>query len=137
MPTHGGPARMLLLVILASACSRHIEDDSVPEHRIEPSQSWCAMLFDPMCPIAGVQVPTEEECVENVSENDVVWAPVDGVDECAATYLPLVECLAALPCEERQDHFAAVASDESIPTSEYSSCGPLVRPQLDCQTAHY
>jgi hypothetical protein len=125
------------LLLVATACGRRIEDESVPEHRIEPCESWCSMMFDPVCPAQEVEVPTEEECVQGCSEEEGIWAPVDGVDECAATYVPYVECLASLPCDELQGHFVAINSLEDVPAAEWSSCGTLARVQLDCQSAHY
>jgi len=126
---------LLLLATVATACNRHIEEDPpIPEHRIAPCETWCAMMFDPVCPAAEVEVPTEEECVENCSEEEGIWCPVDGVDECAATYVANVECLAALPCDELQGHFDAPVL---TPVVEWSSCGAMTQAQLDCQAAHY
>lgn len=124
------------LLLVAIACGPSIEEeDPIPEHRIEPCESWCSMMFDPVCPAQEVEVPTEEECVQGCSEEDGIWAPVDGVDECEATYVPYVECLASLPCDELQGHFEAINSLEDVPAAEWSSCGTLARAQLDCQSA--
>jgi hypothetical protein len=126
------------LLLVAIACGPSIEEqDPIPEHRIEPCESWCSMMFDPVCPAQEVEVPTEEECARNCSEEEGIWAPVDGIDECAATYIPHVECLAALPCDELQGHFDAINSLEDAPPSTWSSCGELTWAQLECQLAHY
>jgi hypothetical protein len=126
-------AAALALVIMG--CGRTIEEDPpIPEHRIEPCESWCTMMFDPVCPAQDVAVPTEEECVEGCSTNELLWAPVAGEDECAATYFPYVDCLESLSCDELQQHFAL---RNVVPTDEQSSCGGLLQAQLDCQTAHY
>jgi hypothetical protein len=125
------------LLLVATACGRRIEDESVPEHRIEPCETWCSMMFDPVCPATEVGVPTEEGCVESCSTNEVVWGAVDDEDECAPTYLPYVECLASLPCAELQGHFDAIESLEDVPPSTWSSCGELTSTQLECQAAHY
>jgi hypothetical protein len=95
------------------------------------------MMFDPVCPAQDVEVPTEEECFEGCIVKEGVWAPVDGRDECAATQISYVDCLASLPCEELQGHFAAINSLEDVPPAQWSSCGELARAQLDCQSAHY
>lgn len=129
----------LLLVTTAIGCSRHIEEDPpIPEHRLAPCETWCALMFDPVCPAQDVEVPTEEECFEGCIEEEGIWAPVDGRDECAATYVPYVECLADLSCDELHQHFVRGNNiHDPIPAVEWSSCGELARAQLDCQTAHY
>lgn len=135
LPTAPSRAAIVVLALVTMGCSRTIEEDPpIPEHRFEPCESWCGMMFDPVCPAAEIQVPTEEECVEGCSEENGIWAPVDGVDECAATYVPYVDCLASLPCDELQQHFALT---NIVPNEERSSCGGLLNAQLDCQTAHY
>lgn len=92
------------------------------------------MLFDPTCP-QDVEVKTEEECFEGCLVQDIVWAPVgNDQDACAATYIPFVDCMASLSCGELRQHFALT---NLVPTEEQSSCGGLLRAQLDCQTAHY
>jgi hypothetical protein len=125
---------LALLLLLAPACGPRIEDDSIPEHRIEPCESWCSMMFDPVCPAQEVEVPTKDECVQGCTEEEGIWAPVDGVDECEATFVPLVSCLAELPCDELQQHFALI---NVVPAVERSTCGGLAQAQLDCQSAHY
>lgn len=126
---------LALLVGAATACTRHIEEEPpIPEHRIEPCESWCAMMFDPVCPAQDVEVPTEEQCVELCTEEDGIWAPVDGEDECAVSLIRLVDCLASLTCDELQGHFAAPVL---APPVEWSSCGGLAQVQLECQAAHY
>jgi hypothetical protein len=136
------PRRGWVLVLIlgtVTGCTRHIEEEPpIPEHRIQPCESWCAMMFDPVCPAQDVDVPTEEQCVELCTEEDGIWAPVDGEDECAATYASYVQCLASLTCDEVQQHFAA-ANDlqHVVPPVEWSSCGPVASAQLDCQTEHY
>ena len=125
-----------LLVMAATGCGRQIEEEPpIPEHRFEPSEIWCALMFDPVCPAAEVEVETEEECFEGLLVEEGVWAPVgDEQDACAATFIPYVDCLASLPCDELQLHFALV---NIVRSEERSSCGELERAQLDCQTAHY
>ena len=125
---------LVLLVATALACGRQIEEDPpIPEHRLEPCESWCAMLFDPACP-QPVEVESEEACVEGCLRQDIVWAPIDDAhDACAATYLPFIDCMDSLSCSERNDHFART---NLVPTEEQSSCGTLLRAQLDCQSAH-
>lgn len=126
---------LVLLVTTALACGRQIEEDPpLPEHRVTTCETWCAMMFDPVCPAQDVEVPTEEECVEGCIVEEGIWAPVDEHDECAATMIPYVDCLAALPCDELQQHFALT---NVVPAEQRSSCGDLMRSQLDCQTAHY
>jgi hypothetical protein len=133
------PARwssIALVVVAAAACSRHIEEEPpIPEHRIQPCRTWCAMLFDPECP-QDVEVKDEAECFEHCTTNEPVWGPTNenGDDPCAATYIPLVNCIAALSCEERDQHFAL---RNVVPNEERSSCGDLLRPQLDCQREYY
>jgi len=124
-----------LLMVVTTGCSRQIEEDPpIPEHRIETCGKWCAMIFDPECP-EGVEVDTEAECLEMCTNSYGVWAPEsDGHDDCAATYIPFVDCMASLSCDERREHFDLV---NIVPTEEQSSCGALLRLQLDCQTAHY
>jgi len=91
------------------------------------------MIFDPACP-QDVVVETEEECVDSCVSGDDIWAPIDREhDACAATYIPYVECMSMLTCEEFEPHFRAV---DQLPTNELA-CGDLLRPQLDCQTAHH
>lgn len=127
--------RLASLLLVATACGPSIEEaPPSPEHRLEPCETWCAMMFDPVCPAQDVEVPTEEECVQGCTEEEGIWAPVDGVDECAPTYAPYVDCLSSLPCSELQQHFALT---NIVPPSERSSCGSLMQAQLDCQTAHY
>ena len=123
------------LVAASTGCNRHIEEDPpIPEHRYETCETWCSMIFDPTCPLEA-EVPTEEECFEGCLVQDIVWAPIgDGQDACAATYIPFVDCMASLSCSERRQHFAL---RNVVPDEERSSCGVLLRPQLDCQTAHY
>ena len=125
-----------LLAVATAGCNRQIEEEPpIPEHRFETCETWCALMFDPVCPAQDVEVPTEEECFEGCLVQDIVWAPVgDGEDACAATYILYVECLASLPCSELQQHFAL---RNVVPDEERSSCGGLLRAQLDCQTAHY
>ena len=125
-----------LLVAAATGCSRQIEEEpSIPEHRFEPCESWCAMMFDPVCPASEVEVETEEKCFEGLLIEEGVWAPVgDEQAACAAPFIPYVDCLASLPCDELQQHFALV---NMVPDEERSSCGELLRAQVDCQTAHY
>jgi hypothetical protein len=124
-----------LLIIGSTGCSRHIEEDPpIPAHRYEPSETWCAMLFDPQCPL-DFEVETEEECFEEMLVFEVGWAPVgEDEDACAATFIPYIECMASLPCEERHQHFELL---NMVPIAEVSSCGGLNRAQLDCQSAHY
>ena len=122
-------------LVVAAGCSRHIEEDPpIPEHRYETCETWCALMFDPVCPAQDVEVPTEEECFEGCLVETGIWAPVAGHDECAATHIPYVDCLASLPCDELQQHFAL---RNVVPNEERSSCGGLLQAQLDCQTAHY
>jgi hypothetical protein len=125
-----------LLVTAAPGCSRQIEEEPpIPEHRFEPSETWCALMFDPVCPAQEVAVETEEECFEGLLVEEGVWAPVgDDEDACAATFIPYVDCLASLPCNELQQHFALT---NIVRPEERSSCGGLMRAQLDCQAAHY
>jgi len=120
----------------ATGCSRQIEEEPpIPEHRFGTCETWCAMMFDPVCPAAEVEVETEEKCFEGCLVEEGIWAPVgDDQDACAATLIPFVDCLASLPCDELQQHFALV---NMVPDEERSSCGALERAQLDCQTAHY
>jgi hypothetical protein len=127
---------MALLVMVATGCSRQIEEEPpIPEHRIAPCETWCALMLDPVCPAQEVEVKTEEECFEGCIVEAGLWAPVgDDHDDCAATYIPYVDCLASLSCSEIQQHFALT---NLVPTEEQSSCGGLLRAQLDCQTAHY
>lgn len=129
-------ALVSLAVAAATGCGRTIEEEPpIPEHRFETCESWCAMMFDPVCPAAEVEVKTEEECFAGCLVEEGTWAPVgDGHDACAATYIPFVDCLASLPCDELQRHFALI---NMVPDEEQSSCGALQRMQLDCQTAHY
>lgn len=124
------------LVTAALGCSRQIEEEPpVPEHRWEPSETWCALMFDPVCPAQEVEVPTEEECVESLAHEDILWAPVgDGVDACGPTFIEYIDCLTTLSCEEIQRHFALI---NVVPAEERSRCGGLLRVQLDCQSAHY
>lgn len=91
-------------------------------------------MFDPVCPAQPVDVKSEQECFDGCVVEEGLWAPVDGQDECAATYVPYVDCLASLPCDELQQHFASI---NVVPDEELSECGGLFRAQLDCQTAHY
>jgi len=129
---HG--SALALLFALTIGCSRQIEEDPpIPEHRIEPCETWCAMIFDPECPIE-VEVKTEQECFDSCSTADHVWAPVDdGMDACAATRIPYGDCMASLSCDERHQHFALV---NIVPPAERSSCGTLLQAQLDCQDEH-
>jgi len=138
---HGGSRRgswrMLavgLVVIVAGGCGPRIDaPELIPEHRIEPCEQWCAMIFDPACP-KDVVVETEEECVESCATSEVTWAPVEGDhDACAETFAPFVDCMAMSTCEELEPHFRAV---DQLPLVELA-CGELLRAQLDCQTAHY
>lgn len=132
---HALPTALAVALTAAPACSRQIEEDPpIPEHRLEPCERWCAMIFDPVCPPREASVPSEEECIESCTTNEEIWAPVGGRDECEPTYVPLVECLASLPCDELQQHFALV---NVVPPEEWSSCGELAQAQLDCQSAHY
>jgi hypothetical protein len=123
------------LVVAGTGCSRQIEEEPpIPEHRYEPCESWCSMIFDPVCP-QEAEVKTEEECFAMCIAEAGIWAPVDDDhDDCAATYIPYVDCLASLPCSELQQHFDLATV---VPTEERSSCGGLLQAQLDCQTAHY
>ena len=126
-----------LLVVSATGCSRHIEDEPpIPEHRYETTESWCALMFDPECPAQELEdVKDEEECFDKVLRLDIVWAPIgDGEDACAATLIPFVDCLTTLSCSEIQQHFALT---NIVPAEDRSSCGALAQAQLDCQTAHY
>ncbi len=124
-----------LLVATTTGCSRRIDEDPpIPEHRIDPCEMWCSMMFEPECRPQEVAVQTEEECFDACAIADHVWAPVDGHDDCAATYIPYVDCLASLSCNERYEHFALV---NVVQPEEQSSCGELFAAQLDCQTAHY
>lgn len=135
---HALPTALAVALTAAPACSRQIEEDPpIPEHRFEPCERWCAMMFDPVCPAQEVEVPTEEACVEGCLVEEGVWAPSEGTDACAATQIPYVECLDALPCDELQQHFAAIRSLEDVPPTTWSSCGELAGAQLDCQAAHY
>jgi hypothetical protein len=129
-------ALVALLVTTAPGCGPQIEEEPpIPAHRYEPSETWCALMFDPVCPAQAVEVETEEECFEGLLVLDVAWAPV-GVDQdaCAATFIPYVDCLASLSCDEIQQHFALT---NIVPPEERSSCGGLLQAQLDCQSAHY
>jgi hypothetical protein len=131
-------ARWSIAAVLGAAatgCGRQIEEEPpIPEHRFEPCETWCALIFDPVCP-HDVEVKTEEECFEGCLGQDIVWAPVgDDQDACAATYIPFVDCMATLSCYEIRQHFAL---RNLVPDEERSSCGGLLRAQLDCQTAHY
>lgn len=93
------------------------------------------MMFDPICPAQEVAVPTEEECVESCAREDIVWAPIgDDEDACTPTFVPYVDCLTTLSCDEVQRHFIL---RNMAPDEERSSCGGLLRAQLNCQTAHY
>jgi hypothetical protein len=129
-----GSTLALLLALATPGCSRQIEEDPpIPEHRIEPCETWCAMIFDPECPLE-VEVNTEQECFDYCSTADHVWAPVgDNVDACAATYVPYVDCMALLSCDERHQHYDLL---NVVPVEELP-CGPLLQPQLECQTEHY
>jgi len=138
---HGGSRRgswrMLavgLMMIVAGGCGPRIDaPEPIPEHRIEPCEQWCAMIFDPACP-QDVVVETEEECVESCATSDVTWAPVEGDhDACAETQIPFVDCMAMLSCEEREPNFTMY---NDVPTEDLG-CGILLRAQLDCQTEHY
>lgn len=91
-------------------------------------------MFDPVCPAQEVEVPTAHECVEHCLVEEGIWAPVDGVDTCAPTQLPYVECLESLRCDELQQHFALT---NEVPIEEQSSCGGLLLAQLECQAEHY
>lgn len=125
-----------LLVISTLACGPQLEEPSpTPEHRIEPCETWCAMMFDPTCPPRELEVETQQECFEGCIEEEGVWAPIDADhDDCAATYIPFVECMDSLTCEELQQHFASI---NMVPAEEQSSCGPLLAAQLECQVEHY
>lgn len=124
-----------LLVAIPSACSRHIEEEPpIPEHRLAPCETWCSLMFDPVCPATDVAVKTEEECFDYCTAADHVWAPTgDEHDDCAATYIPYVDCMASLSCGEIQHHFA---SANVVSPEEQSSCGGLLQAQLDCQDSH-
>ena len=124
-----------LVVIVAGGCGPRIDaPEPIPEHRIEPCEQWCAMIFDPACP-QDVVVETEDECFESCSTNELTWAPADEEhDACALTYVPFVDCMAALSCEDREEHYASM---NEVSPEEQSSCGALLRSQLDCQTEHY
>lgn len=123
-----------LLVAITTACSRHIEEEPpIPEHRLEPCETWCAMLFDSACP-QPVEVESEEACFDGCLAQDIVWAPVgDDQDACESTYVPYVDCMASLSCAERTRHFDLI---NAVPDEELSACGGLLRAQLDCQAAH-
>lgn len=129
----------LLAPVMVSACNRQIEDptpehEDVPEHRFETCRTWCAMIFDPNCP-QEVEVESETKCIDGCVLEDGLWGRTDdGHDACAETHIPYVECMASLACEERNQHFALA---NVVPTEERSSCGPLLRPRLDCQLEHY
>ena len=140
---HGGIAlplsRCLVISWVVAAtlgCSRQIEEEPpVPEHRWASCETWCALMFDPVCPAQDVAVPTEEECVEHCAHEDGLWAPVgDGVDACGPTHIEYIDCLTTLSCEEIQRHFVQV---NLIPPQDPPECGGLLRVQLDCQSAHY
>ena len=120
------------LVALVVGCGPRIEEEPpIPEHRIEPSETWCALMLDPVCPAQQIGTRDEEECVENAARDDVFWGRTEeGEDVCAETYTTYIECLATLPCDELQQHFALT---NMVPTVEVSSCGGLLRAQLDCQ----
>lgn len=90
------------------------------------------MIFDPECP-QDVEVKSETECFEYCTESGAWGMDDDGHDACAETYIPLVDCIVALSCEERNRHFAL---RNMVPDEERSSCGVLLPPQLDCQTEH-
>lgn len=131
------PAVLALLVATVLACGPRIEEDPpIPEHRLTTCETWCSMMFDPVCPAQDVEVPTEDECVEGCSTNEVLWGTVDGADECAATNVASVDCVAALACDERRQHFERVPNYEDLPPAEWSSCGELTWAQLECQLAH-
>jgi len=88
-------------------------------------------MLDPVCPAQQIGTRDEEECVENAARDDVFWGRTEeGEDVCAETYTTYIECLATLPCDELQQHFALT---NMVPTVEVSSCGGLLRAQLDCQ----
>ena len=92
-------------VLLAVGCGRTIEGEPpVPEHRVEPCEQWCAMIFDPDCLPAEVEVPDEEACVQGCVEDDYIWSPqLDGNDACAGTYADEIACVAALDCETQRE----------------------------------
>jgi len=128
---------MLSLIMAAGiSCGPEIEEaPPVPEHRIETCETWCAMMFDPLCPAQDVEVETEQECYEGCLSEEGVWAPVgEGHDDCAATHIPYVECLDSLSCEEVQQHFEL---RNVVPAEERSSCGSLLLAQVECQARHY
>lgn len=125
-----------LLAACGASCGREIkEEPPIPEHRIVPCETWCALMFDPVCPAREVVVETEQECFDTCVVEEGTWAPVDEThDDCATTYLPYVECLDSLSCEEIKQHFALV---NVVPSAERSSCGALEEAQLECQAKHY
>lgn len=86
-------------------------------------------MFDPVCPAQEVEVPTEEECFEGCIVEDGIWVPIDGHDECAATEISYVDCVASLPCDELQRHFALI---NDLPPDELP-CGEALRTKLECQ----
>jgi hypothetical protein len=125
---------VMSIVVVASGCSRTIEQEPpIPEHRIAPCETWCALMFDPVCPAQEVEVDSERECFEMCVAEADIWVPVDeSHDDCAATYAPYVDCLASLSCGELQQHFDLATV---VPAAERSSCGGLLQEQLECQAA--
>lgn len=122
---------MVALMTMVVGCGPRIEEEPpIPEHRVEPSETWCALMLDPVCPAQQIGAETEAECFEIIARDDVFWGRTEeGEDECAEIYASYIECLAMLPCDELQQHFVLT----EVPTVERSSCGGLLRAQLDCQ----
>ena len=123
---------MAALVATVVGCGPRIEQEPpIPEHRIEPSETWCALMLDPVCPAQQIGAKDEAECFEIIARDDVFWGRTDeGEDVCAETYTAYIECLAMLSCDELQQHFTLT---NVVPDEERSSCGGLARAQLDCQ----
>lgn len=122
-----------LLIAAAPSCSRHIEEEPpIPEHRLEPCQTRCEMLFDPACPARELEVATEEECFESCIAEEGIWVPIDGHDQCAATEIAYIECVAALPCDEIRRHYALINERPIVDLP----CAETLVAKAECQLAH-
>lgn len=120
-------------LVAALGCGPSIEEEPpIPEHRIESCEIWCGMMLDPVCPAQEVEVETQDECVDGCGRNEVPWGDAgEGEDACATTFIPYVDCLAMLSCDELQQHF--IRASQGVAYEERSSCGELMEAQQECQ----
>ena len=110
-----GLVTAVFLPMLATGCSRHIEEEEPPvrfERRTEACIGWCEVKMDPDC---GVEThfPDLEACIDQcTSEESVNWGlQPDGTDACFDEQVEYFACFDESSCEVRRQWFDQSTTD--------------------------